>query len=102
MTMIKQYSQVIIIVLLANHTDRQHIYHFQPDQPLEAALETVAQIQGNIDAVLSNRKGSITFQHPLATYRAEHIIGFEITVHGQEQIAQRIEELSRAAGSATE
>ena len=51
-----------------------------------------------MDGTLLGNEKRIVLSDPLSGYRLEHIIGFQVTFQGQEEIAQQIEQQSRALG----
>jgi len=97
MTTVQEHSKMIITVLLANHADRQHTYDFKLGETIESVGATILKVLADIESTLLNEK-RIIFSGPLTGYRLEHIIGFEVTFQGQEEIAQQIEQRSRTLG----
>ena len=55
---------MVITVLLANHTDRQHTYDFQPGETLASVLETIAETISGIANSMNDQK-SFLLAHPL-------------------------------------
>jgi len=100
MTAVQQRSKLIITILLANHTDRQHTYDFKPGDTAESTLATIIEVYADMAATLAEQK-SIVLTGPITAYRQEHIIGFQPTFQGPEEIAQQVEQQSRALGFTT-
>ena len=98
MTIVQEHSKMIITVLLANHADRQHTYDFKPGDTIASAGATVIKVFADMDGTLLGNEKRIVLSDPLSGYRLEHIIGFQVTFQGQEEIAQQIEQQSRALG----
>ncbi len=90
---LQAHSQMIITVLLANHTDRQHTYDFHPDDSLASVLEIVgATISGIANAI--NDQRSLLLMNPLTGYAPQHIIGFQVTTQGHPEIEDQVERIS--------
>jgi len=90
MTTLQQDSKLIITVLLANHADQQHTYDFKRGDPAKNTLAAVIKLYSDMTGTLADSK-SIVLSGPHTAYRPEHIIGFQITFQGEEEIAQQIE-----------
>ena len=84
---------MVITVLLANHTDRQHTYDFQPGDPLASVLENIAEIISGLANSIDDQK-SFLLNHPLTGYAPQHVIGIQITSEGHPEIQQHIERLT--------
>jgi len=96
MTTVQKHSKMVITVLLANHADREHTYDFKPGDTMESARAIVIKVFANMAGILLDNEKHIVLTH--TSYRLEHIVGFQVTAQGQEEIAQQIEQQSRTLG----
>jgi len=98
MTTVQEHTKMIITILLTNHADRQHTYDFNPGDTIESAQATFMKAFADMDEALLGNEPRIVFSGPITGYRVEHIIGFQVTFQGQDEITQQIEQRSRTLG----
>jgi len=97
MTTIKEQTQLIVTVLLPNHSDQQHTYDFLPGNPLTEVMEKFVSIEGQMERTLSEQH-PLVLNNPMIVYPATHILGIKITIVGPEELRKAVEDQQRHAG----
>ena len=91
-----EHIQLVVTVLLANHSDQQHIYDFPPSTTEAKMREIVEEVQNKIAETLVNQT-PLSLLNPVISYQAAQIVGIKLTPIGEGDLAlqQAIEDQQR-------
>lgn len=95
MTTLTGHMQVVVTVLLPNHSDQDHTYDFLPGTTYEQAREARQSLHQKIAATTVSHI-PLVLGNPTITYPAAHILGVKVSVITEEELINAEEELRAA------